>query len=134
MESITAIDKLEEDFEKSLADQPKLKGRFFDPATITGIVTLFLGLFNACKGKTDESRAVEAFRSKSRRSRRIGQRVVLRNHFHGDRDAYRAGAGDDLVEAAMNVAANTAPEKLIEAAKEQEDDDGILESFEELAD
>lgn len=108
--------------------------RAIDPATITALVNLFLGLFDACRTRFGAAKAMSAAKNPGAREKRIAQRLVLRDHFDGDRRAYRDGGGDELAVTVLRTASRIPGEQLEAAAMQYREDTEVLNSVSEEID
>lgn len=108
--------------------------KVIDPATITALVSLFLGLFDACKSRFGQDRALKAATQPGNRERRIAQRLVLRDHFDGDRRAYRDGNGDQIAATVLNTASQAPPSLILAAAADYREDTAVLSEVSEAID
>ena len=129
-----AITALEEKLAGRMSASTSGPMKAIDPASIMALVNLFLGLFDACKSRFGQSKAMAAVQSPGRRETRIAQRLVLRDHFDGDRKAYRENDGDGIAETILKTASETKPSTILAAAEQYREDSDVLQSVSEAID
>lgn len=123
--STDAIGALENALVATMSSQPGPQ-RVIDAATITALVNLFLGLFDACRSRFGTDKALQAAQQPGTRETRIARRLVLRDHFDGDRRAYREGDGDGIAASVLSAAKASKPEAIMAAAAQYREDPSAI--------